>query len=237
MSSSKVSSSAPGTTILISSHDLAEIESFASHVGYLDRGRLQFSEEMAELSARFREIELTLDAPAPTRRLSQNLAAHGDLGRSRSICRFAIRRGANHRRDPKILRRAAGNRDHAHALAIDFRRLGESEKEGCVMKQALHIFRKDIHEWTYEIVVSLVLIAVFIIGESHNNFNFLRRSLPVGSTRPKCCYPLFGGSSPLGSSMEKRLLETASSGLPAPMSGAVCWGPSYCSCLSLFAFR
>jgi ABC-2 type transport system ATP-binding protein len=54
--------SAEGTTILISSHDLAEIESFASHIGYLDRGRLQFSEEMTSLAARFREIEITLDA-------------------------------------------------------------------------------------------------------------------------------------------------------------------------------
>jgi ABC-2 type transport system ATP-binding protein len=54
--------SAGEATILISSHDLAEIESFASHVGYLDRGKLQFSEEMTALSARFREVEVTLDA-------------------------------------------------------------------------------------------------------------------------------------------------------------------------------
>ncbi len=46
------------TTMLISSHDLAEIESFVSHVGYLDRGRLQFSEEMASLAGRFREVEI-----------------------------------------------------------------------------------------------------------------------------------------------------------------------------------
>jgi ABC-2 type transport system ATP-binding protein len=56
--------SASEATILISSHDLAEIESFASHVGYLDRGRLQFSEEMTALSARFREVEVTLDQAA-----------------------------------------------------------------------------------------------------------------------------------------------------------------------------
>jgi len=55
--------SAGESTILISSHDLAEIESFASHIGYLDRGRLQFSEEMSSLSARFREIEITVDPP------------------------------------------------------------------------------------------------------------------------------------------------------------------------------
>ena len=51
---------AEGTTILISSHDIAEIETFASHIGYLDRGRLQFSEELTSLSARFREVEVTL---------------------------------------------------------------------------------------------------------------------------------------------------------------------------------
>ena len=56
---------ADGATILISSHDLAEIETFASHIGYLDRGRLHFSEEMASLVERFREIEITVAAPSP----------------------------------------------------------------------------------------------------------------------------------------------------------------------------
>jgi ABC-2 type transport system ATP-binding protein len=51
------------STIFISSHDLAEIESFASHVGYLDKGRLLFSEEMSSLVGRFREVELTFSAP------------------------------------------------------------------------------------------------------------------------------------------------------------------------------
>jgi ABC-2 type transport system ATP-binding protein len=48
-------------TIFVSSHDLAEIENLASHVGYLEQGRLRFSEEMASLSQRFREVELTFD--------------------------------------------------------------------------------------------------------------------------------------------------------------------------------
>jgi len=52
---------AEGLTILISSHDLAEIETFASHIGYLDSGRLRFSEEMSSLTERFREIEITLN--------------------------------------------------------------------------------------------------------------------------------------------------------------------------------
>lgn len=51
------------TTVFISSHDLAEIESFASHIGYLDRGGLQFSEEMSALAERFREVEVTVGQP------------------------------------------------------------------------------------------------------------------------------------------------------------------------------
>jgi ABC-2 type transport system ATP-binding protein len=50
-----------GTTMLISSHDLAEIESFASHIGFLENGRLLFSEEMAVLKERFREVTVRLD--------------------------------------------------------------------------------------------------------------------------------------------------------------------------------
>jgi ABC-2 type transport system ATP-binding protein len=55
---------APETTILLSSHDLAEIESFASHVAFLEQGRLLFSEEMRVLADRFREITITLTATA-----------------------------------------------------------------------------------------------------------------------------------------------------------------------------
>jgi ABC-type multidrug transport system ATPase subunit len=53
----------PESTIFLASHDLAEIESFASHVGYLNEGRLEFVEEMASLGQRFREVEVTLEAP------------------------------------------------------------------------------------------------------------------------------------------------------------------------------
>jgi len=56
---------AEGTTILISSHDLAEIENFASHVGYIEEGRLRFTEEMSVLADRFRQVEVTFDAPPP----------------------------------------------------------------------------------------------------------------------------------------------------------------------------
>ncbi len=52
-----------GATVLISSHDLADIENFASHVAYLEEGRLRFNEEMSTLSERFRQVEVTFEAP------------------------------------------------------------------------------------------------------------------------------------------------------------------------------
>jgi ABC-2 type transport system ATP-binding protein len=55
----------PETAVFLSSHDLFEIESLATHVGYLEKGRLLFSEEMSTLADRFRSIEITF-APAPS---------------------------------------------------------------------------------------------------------------------------------------------------------------------------
>ena len=49
------------SSVILASHDLAEIESFASHIAYLEGGTLQFVEEMGALSQRFREIEVTLE--------------------------------------------------------------------------------------------------------------------------------------------------------------------------------
>jgi ABC-2 type transport system ATP-binding protein len=49
-------------TIVISSHELAEIEGFATDVAYLEQGRLLFQEPMDALSARFRDVRITLAA-------------------------------------------------------------------------------------------------------------------------------------------------------------------------------
>jgi ABC-2 type transport system ATP-binding protein len=51
-------------TILVSSHELAEIEGLTTHVGFIDQGRLLFQESMAELSERFRQVRITLNCAA-----------------------------------------------------------------------------------------------------------------------------------------------------------------------------
>ena len=50
------------TTILISSHELAEIESFTTHVAFMQNGRLLLQEGIETLQQRFREVAVTLSA-------------------------------------------------------------------------------------------------------------------------------------------------------------------------------
>jgi ABC-2 type transport system ATP-binding protein len=56
-------------TILISSHELSEIDGVATDVGFLDQGQLLFQESMSDLTARFRKVHITLqrEAAAPER--------------------------------------------------------------------------------------------------------------------------------------------------------------------------
>jgi ABC-2 type transport system ATP-binding protein len=56
-------SQAGETTILISSHEIAEIEGGTTHVAFMMRGRLLFQEAVESLWARFRDVNVTLEAP------------------------------------------------------------------------------------------------------------------------------------------------------------------------------
>jgi ABC-2 type transport system ATP-binding protein len=51
-------------TVLISSHELSEIEGLSTHVGFLDAGRLLFEESMSDLIDRFREVHITMSQEA-----------------------------------------------------------------------------------------------------------------------------------------------------------------------------
>jgi ABC-2 type transport system ATP-binding protein len=74
------------STILISSHDLAEIETFASHVGYLEKGSLRLSEEITTLAERFREVEIAFDTePTLPKRLPEEWM---QLAASACVIRF-----------------------------------------------------------------------------------------------------------------------------------------------------
>jgi ABC-2 type transport system ATP-binding protein len=55
------------TTIVISSHEMAEVDGLATHVAYMSRGRFAFQSPTEELLGRFREVAVTFEAaPADT---------------------------------------------------------------------------------------------------------------------------------------------------------------------------
>ena len=55
-------SQAGKTTILISSHELDEIESLTTHLAYIDRGAVVFQEALTDLQRRVRSVHVTLIA-------------------------------------------------------------------------------------------------------------------------------------------------------------------------------
>jgi ABC-2 type transport system ATP-binding protein len=61
---------AEGCTVLVSSHEIAEIEHMIDRVAFLDRGRLLLAEPLDVLRDRFREVEVTVpDATRVTERV------------------------------------------------------------------------------------------------------------------------------------------------------------------------
>ena len=50
-----------GTTVLLCSHDIAEIEPLADWVGFLDHGRIRMSESLDALRARYKRVELVTE--------------------------------------------------------------------------------------------------------------------------------------------------------------------------------
>ncbi|MGJ5816388.1 ABC transporter ATP-binding protein [Paludibaculum fermentans] len=98
------------TTVLLSSHDLAEIESFASHIAYLDEGRLRFSEEMDSLARRFRQIEVRVDGLHGLPRGPEWPEAWLSLQASQALVRFVDTRFDEERTPQEIHRVLPGTR-------------------------------------------------------------------------------------------------------------------------------
>lgn len=61
-----------GTTVVIASHNLRELEDMCDHVGLLHRGKILFQRELCQLRQDFSKIQLVL-TPLPERRILENL--------------------------------------------------------------------------------------------------------------------------------------------------------------------
>jgi ABC-2 type transport system ATP-binding protein len=99
----------PEATVFLASHDLADIESFATHIGYLNLGQLEFVEEIGATFARFREVEAQLESPQP---LPADLPA-GWLNPEQSsvVVRFTDSQFDPARTEAEVRRRFSGVRE------------------------------------------------------------------------------------------------------------------------------
>jgi ABC-2 type transport system ATP-binding protein len=69
-------------TVLVSSHDIDEVERLADWIGFIDRGRLVFAEPTASLLSRFRQIEVVSDAAAASSVQDPRWIVQGVSGRT-----------------------------------------------------------------------------------------------------------------------------------------------------------
>ena len=138
-----------------------------THVAYIDRGRLQFSEELTTLQDRFREVEVTCDQPVQVP--SSWPGAWLKPETSSAVVRFVVTNYADDETpqagqgDVSQLPRPVNT---AHVLAGHLRQPGESasssRKHGGTMNQIVHIFRKDCRRlWQ---IIAAVLVFTFLHG-------------------------------------------------------------------------
>ena len=162
--------SADETTILVSSHDLADIESFASHIGYLETGRLQFSEAMT-----------SPDRTVPGGRGNRRLGGHdtcrsrvaGELAAPRNdrgsdpLRRNAIRSGEDPAGSPPSPGRRSEHLLQPDAFARNLRHAGPQQGAGGIanrrgnVRQTMHILKKDIRYLRVEIGLVLAMALCF----------------------------------------------------------------------------
>ena len=169
-----------GWTVVIASHDLAELDLLADWVGFLDHGRLQLHESMDTVRARYRWVEImTSDLEA---RLPAVRPAHVGVGRAGRAARARARERAGRRCTAawraqlvSVGRPRGGARGVAPgcvrgAHAQSGRRpssAGASSHQtalsrgGGVMswtQQVWHVFRKDVWEqrWVLTLYVALL---------------------------------------------------------------------------------
>lgn len=116
-------SQASETTILVSSHEIAEIESGTTHLAFMARGRLLFQEPVESLSARFRDVTVTLDAPAADQPLP---ASWTNLRREGPMVSFTETAFADERTLRELVEGRLGRCHYLEASAMSLREIAKA---------------------------------------------------------------------------------------------------------------
>jgi len=102
-------------TVLVSSHDIDEVERLADWIGYIDSGRLVFAEPTASLLARFRLVEVISDAATSMTIPDARWIAQGASGRT---LRFVDTAHADADAGPRIAAAFPGAEIHTSPLPL-----------------------------------------------------------------------------------------------------------------------
>ncbi|PYQ95087.1 MAG: ABC transporter ATP-binding protein [Acidobacteria bacterium] len=103
-------------SVLISSHDLDEVERLVDAIGFIDAGRLVLMERLASLHARFRRVEVTTTVPLPD--LSPSGPHWTGLQTSGRVVRFVDTRYAGPESEREIAAAFPGASIDAHPMTL-----------------------------------------------------------------------------------------------------------------------
>jgi ABC-2 type transport system ATP-binding protein len=116
-------SQAGESTILISSHEIAEIESGTTHLAFMARSRLLFQEPVESLCARFRDVTVTLATPAADPQLP---ASWTNLRREGPMVRFTETAFTDDRMLRELVEARLGRCHFLEASAMSLREISKA---------------------------------------------------------------------------------------------------------------
>ena len=120
---SGILSQADETTILISSHELSEIEACTTHVAFMVRGRLMFQESIETLSARFREVTINTEQGVDRKTLPDTWLNPQVDG---ALLRFVDSAYASDEQQRELVRRHCGVVRHLESTALSLREISKA---------------------------------------------------------------------------------------------------------------
>jgi ABC-2 type transport system ATP-binding protein len=102
-------------SVLMSSHDLDEVERLVDTVAFLDAGRLVLTEPMTTLQSRFRQVEVTLPEPGPAPAPDTSWIGVTSAGR---VVRFIDTAYGGNASDERIAARLPGARVECRPMSL-----------------------------------------------------------------------------------------------------------------------
>jgi ABC-2 type transport system ATP-binding protein len=114
------------TTIVISSHELAEIEGCTTHVAFMSKGRLLFQESVETLGARFRDVSVVLAESGKASEKTKTPETWLSLQTSDHLLRFVDTAFTDERALQQTVAALFGRVERCEALPMSLRNISKS---------------------------------------------------------------------------------------------------------------